>query len=106
MRLARKPKWRMRTKPLGSVCNRKRRRNSSSASGHQLVFVVVRGIAPAKRDLVIGQGDESVVGDGDAVGVLAEIIRAHARHLRRAVWSRRASRFGTGFWNQAEKTLG
>ena len=30
-RLARKPKWRMRTKPLGSVCNRKRRRNSSSA---------------------------------------------------------------------------
>ena len=39
--------------------------------GHQLVFVVVRGIAPAKRDLVIGQGDESVVGDGDAMGVLA-----------------------------------
>src|SRR6266700_2382027 len=30
-RLARKPKWRMRTKPLGSRCNRKRRRNSSSA---------------------------------------------------------------------------
>ena len=30
-RLARKPKWRMRTKPLGSTCNRKRRRNSSSA---------------------------------------------------------------------------
>jgi len=29
-RLARKPKWRMRTKPLGSRCNRKRRRNSSS----------------------------------------------------------------------------
>ena len=26
-RLARKPKWRMRTKPLGSRCNRKRRRN-------------------------------------------------------------------------------
>jgi hypothetical protein len=29
--LARKPKWRMRTKPLGSRCRRKRRRNSSSA---------------------------------------------------------------------------
>ena len=29
-RLARKPKWRIRTKPLGSRCNRKRRRNSSS----------------------------------------------------------------------------
>ena len=30
-RLARRPKWRIRTKPLGSRCNRKRRRNSSSA---------------------------------------------------------------------------
>jgi hypothetical protein len=29
LRLARKPKWRMRTKPLGSRCSRKRRRNSS-----------------------------------------------------------------------------
>ena len=29
-RLARKPKWRMRTKPLGSRCSRKRRKNSSS----------------------------------------------------------------------------
>jgi hypothetical protein len=35
------------------------------------VFVVVSGIAPAKGDLVIGQGDESVVGDGDAMGVVA-----------------------------------
>jgi hypothetical protein len=39
--------------------------------GHQLGFVVVSGIAPAKGDLVIGQGDESVVGDGDAMGVVA-----------------------------------
>ena len=29
LRLAKKPKLRMRTKPLGSRCNRKRRRNSS-----------------------------------------------------------------------------
>ena len=39
--------------------------------GHQLVFIVVSGIAPAKGDLVIGQGDESMVGDGDAMGVVA-----------------------------------
>src|SRR6266849_5246537 len=31
LRLARKPKLRMRTKPLGSRCNRKRRKNSSTA---------------------------------------------------------------------------
>ena len=33
------------------------------------MFIVVSGIAPAKGDLVIGQGDESVVGGGDAIGV-------------------------------------
>ena len=38
---------------------------------HQLVFVVVSGIAPAKGDLVIDERDESVVGDGDAMGVVA-----------------------------------
>ena len=37
------------------------------------MFVVVSGIAPAKRDLVIGERDESVVGDGDAMGVVAQI---------------------------------
>ncbi len=36
-RLARKPKWRMRTKPLGSRCSRKRRKNSSS--DRVMVFV-------------------------------------------------------------------
>jgi hypothetical protein len=39
--------------------------------GHQFLLVVMGRIAPAKGDLVIGQGDESMVGDGDAVGVVA-----------------------------------
>jgi len=29
--------------------------------GHQLVFIVVSGIAPAKGDLIVDQGDKSVV---------------------------------------------
>jgi hypothetical protein len=29
------------------------------------------GVAPAKGDLVIDQGNESMVGDGDAMGVVA-----------------------------------
>jgi len=33
----------------------------------------MRGVSPAKRDLAIPQGDQSVVGDGDTVGVRAEI---------------------------------
>ena len=60
----------MRTKPLGRVCNRKRRRNSSRDRVIKLVFIVVSGIAPAKGDLIISQRDESVVGDGDAMGVV------------------------------------
>jgi len=40
---------------------------------HQALFVFVRRIPPAKRDLAIGQGNEPVIGDGDAVGVGAEI---------------------------------
>ena len=39
--------------------------------GHQLVFIVVSGIAPAKSDLVIDERNESMVGDGDAMGVVA-----------------------------------
>jgi hypothetical protein len=40
---------------------------------HQALFVFVSRIPPAKRDLPIGQGDEPVIRDGDAVGVSAEI---------------------------------
>src|SRR5271165_3808794 len=73
-RLARKPKLRMRTKPRGSKCSRKRRRNSSTESVISR-FVLVSRIPPAKRDLALGQGDEPVIGDGDAVGVSAEITQ-------------------------------
>ena len=33
------------------------------------------GVAPAKGDLVIDQGNESMVGDGDAVGVATQITQ-------------------------------
>ena len=32
------------------------------------------GVAPAKGDLVIDQGNESMVGDGDAMGIAAQIL--------------------------------
>jgi hypothetical protein len=38
------------------------------------VLVVVSGVAPTKGNLVVGQGDESVVGDGHAMGVAAQIL--------------------------------
>src|SRR5271167_2064171 len=39
----------------------------------QLLFVVVGGIAPTKRDLAISKRDQSMVGDGHAMGVTAQI---------------------------------
>jgi len=42
---------------------------------HQPLLVVMRGIPPARRDLAIPQGDQSVVKDGDTVGVGAEIAQ-------------------------------
>ena len=42
---------------------------------HQLLLVAVCGIAPAEGDVAVFKSDQSVVGDGDAVGVGAEIAQ-------------------------------
>lgn len=52
---------------------------------HQPFLVVMRGIPPAKRDLAIPQGDQSVVGDGDTVGVRAEIPQDMLRSSERSL---------------------
>jgi hypothetical protein len=56
---------------LGQCVQQEAAQELIERQSHQLVLVVVSGVAPAKGDLVIGQGDESVVGDGDAMGVVA-----------------------------------
>ena len=62
-------------KPRGSTCRRKRRRNSSTAQGHEPLLVAVSGVSPAEGDVAVGESNQSVVGDGDAVGVGAEIAQ-------------------------------
>jgi len=47
---------------------------------HEPLLVAVRGIAPAEGDFAIGEGYQSGVGDGDAMGVCAEI----AQHMFRS----------------------
>jgi hypothetical protein len=42
---------------------------------HQPLLVAVSGVSPTERNVAIGESDESVVGDGDAVGVGAEIAQ-------------------------------
>ena len=40
---------------------------------HQTLLVAVRGVSPAKGDLVPRKGDQSMIGDRHTVGVTAEI---------------------------------
>jgi len=42
---------------------------------HEALLVGVGGVSPAEGDVALLQGDESAVGDGDAVGVPAEIAQ-------------------------------
>jgi hypothetical protein len=41
--------------------------------GHASLLVAVSGISPAEGDATIGESNESMVGDGDPVGIVAEI---------------------------------
>jgi len=43
--------------------------------GHQTLLVAVRGVPPAKGDLVTDQRDEAMVGDGNAMGVGAQVVK-------------------------------
>src|SRR5215472_2396027 len=46
---------------------------------HESFPVAVSGVPPAEGDLAIFEGDEPVVGDGDAMGVSAEIAQGGLR---------------------------
>lgn len=45
----------------------------ASAQAHQLAPRGMAPVAPAEADVVVGDADEPTVGDGDAVGIAAEI---------------------------------
>jgi hypothetical protein len=59
----------------GSRWSRKRRRNSSTGQSQESLLVGMRGVSPAEGDVALLKGDESAVGDGDAVCVSAEIAQ-------------------------------
>ena len=51
--------------------------NSSAGQGHDLGLAVLAIVLPGEADLAVGESDQAAVGDGDAMGVAAEI----AEHL-------------------------
>jgi hypothetical protein len=52
---------------------------------HQPLLVAMRGVAPAESDLAIAEGHEPLVGDGNAVGVCAEIAQCMFRSTKGAL---------------------
>ena len=68
----------MRWKPSGKAWSRKRRMNSSGFETHGLYGAVVAIVLPGEPDMVVVAGLDAAVGDGDAMGVAAEI----GEHLR------------------------
>ena len=63
----------MRTKPLGRM-QQESAQEFIQRQSHQLLFIVVGRVAPAKGDLFIRERDEPMVGDGYAMSVTAQIM--------------------------------
>jgi hypothetical protein len=64
----------MRTKARGQV-EKEAAQELVGGQRHESFPVAVSGVPPAKVDVAIFEGDEPVVGDGDAMGVSAEIVQ-------------------------------
>ena len=79
-RLARNPKLRIRTKPRGSRWSRNRRRNSSTSRVMSLFLLPWAESRHWKVTLPAERATSLLVGDGDAMGVGAEI----AQHMFRS----------------------
>jgi hypothetical protein len=71
LRLAKKPKLRMRMKPRGSRWSRKQRRNSWTGSVRSRCLLAWAE-SRQRKVTALFQGGQSAVGDGDSVSVAAE----------------------------------
>ena len=60
---------------LGKQVEQKTPQKLIACESHHFLQIVVGGVTPAKGDLFIGQCDQAMVGDGDAVGIAAEILQ-------------------------------
>ena len=63
---------------------------------HDTLLVGMGGISPAEADVALPECDQSAVGDGDAMGVAAEIAQRVFRAAEGRLGSKRPSRGGTG----------
>ena len=64
----------MRTKPSGSRCSRKRRKNSSSDRVSSFCSLLWAESRQRKVTLPVSKRDQTMVADGHAMGVAAQIV--------------------------------
>ena len=67
----------MRTKALRKHVQQESANELFGGNGHRSLLVAVSVIPPTERDVVAIKGEQSMIGDGDAMRVTAEI----AQHL-------------------------
>ena len=65
----------MRTKRFGRTCSEKAAKEFVDVERQRADLAPVPIVLPPKRDGVVGDGDEPVIGDGDAVRVAREVVQ-------------------------------
>jgi hypothetical protein len=59
---------------LGEQMQEEAAQELTKREGHQLLLIVVSGVAPTKGDLAVVERNQSVVGDGYAMSVAAQVV--------------------------------
>jgi hypothetical protein len=60
--------------PLGQNVDEEASQELIRGNGHDLLLASVGIVSPAERDAIVFEGYESMVGDGDAVGIAGEVV--------------------------------
>jgi len=59
---------------LGEQMQEEAAQKLTERESHQLLLIVVSGVAPTKGDLAVVERNQSVVGDGYAMSVAAQVV--------------------------------
>ncbi len=74
--------------------------------GHLSLLIVVCIIFPAEGDLIVLEGQQTVVGDGNAMSIAGKITQHMRGDRRRGAWHRRPSSDGIGDARKSERLSG
>ena len=69
LRLAKSPKWRMRTRPPGQNMQQEATQELMGRNGHDLLLAAMGIVSPAEGDAIVLEGHEAIVVYGNAVGI-------------------------------------